>query len=53
VLLAVAVDADRQVGGLVLDDLVVADPAQIAAGNTTAYTCSSGRDCQARTSSST
>jgi len=53
VLFPVAVDADGQVGGLVLDDVVIADPAQIASGNTTAQAGSSGRDCQARTSSST
>jgi hypothetical protein len=33
--------------------VVVTDPAPIAAGNTTAYTGSSGRLCQAFTSSST
>jgi len=36
VLLAVGVDAGGQVGGLVLHDLAVADPAQMAAGNATA-----------------
>ncbi|HEX9541020.1 MAG TPA: hypothetical protein VGA04_22875, partial [Streptosporangiaceae bacterium] len=52
-LFPVGVDAGRQVGGLALHHVVVTDPAPIAAGNTTAYTGSSGRLCQAFTSSST
>jgi hypothetical protein len=53
VLSPVGVDAERDAGGFLLHAVVVADPARIAAGNTTAYTGSSGRACQAFTSSST